>query len=181
MKKIIISLILLLSTYCFNSFAQDDVCKKDLIDICKNPKAEINKVTIKCLYDNLKKISPACHRQVPTLALKEGECMLETIAYCSTGKVPNYHLENIICLEKNRSKLLPACVKKLAEVKAAGKEKFDKTLDKYAQGCPSEFAECGDPKDPKSGACVAAKFKANKVTPGCRKVILENLNSKHKK
>lgn len=181
MKKAVCTLIFI---FCFigpEAFAQNNPCQKELIEICQSPQAEINKTTIKCLYDNLKKTSRLCHDSLPTIALKEGECILETIAYCSPGKVPTDHLENIICLEKNRSKFLRPCLKKLDEVKAVGQKKFDDTLASYAQGCKNEYAECGNPKDPEAAACVSAKFKANKVSAECRKVILESFEARKKK
>lgn len=180
MKKLTINFAFFFFLISLNAHTQDFTCKKEIIDICKNLKAEINNVTLKCLYDNLTLLSPKCHIEIPNLALKQGECMLETIAYCSHGKVPTNQLEDVKCLNENSNKLLGPCRKKLQEVKASGVKKFNDTLDKFVKGCPKEFAYCGDPNDPKTGACVAAKFKANVASPECRQFILDTM-SKGKK
>lgn len=181
MKLLFVIILTFITSLNMDAYAETHLCEKEVIDLCKNPTAAIDKTTLTCLYENRKVLSPKCHVQLPTIALKEGECMLETIAYCSKGKVPLDHLQDMICLNKHRDLALSPCRKKLAEVKAAGEKRFNDTLDKYAKGCPKEYAECGDVKDPNAGACVAEKFKANKVSPSCRKVILDTLPAKVKK
>ncbi len=165
--------IILAITIAFSASAEiGKECQNDFNIYCSNKPAPIRANRFDCLNNHFNTLKPECKKWILT-ELEDDPCNDDIQKFC-LGEHQNKN-KAFECLTYQVKNLTKDC-KALVETKL---HKYDKLKQKFAP-CKEDINKyCAGKLMHEQNKCMLEKYKNNKLSPQCREIILNSIESKN--